>query len=152
MPYAYFLFALLQTLPLPGAAKHLAVFASTSAPAAAPSTKVSLNLDLTPNPGIHVYAPGAKDYMPISLKLDPPRGVTASPLRYPKSQTMTFEGQKIPVYDKPFRLVQVVTLDSSLKSGDTITVTGTLNYQACNEEVCFIPASVPVRWTIDVAK
>ena len=55
-------------------------------------------------------------------------------------------------YDKPFRLVQEVTLDRSVEAGKNVTVTGALNYQACTNQVCFIPASVPVSWTIAVSE
>src|SRR5205085_11852526 len=96
-------------------------------------------------------APGAKDYLPIALKMDPTNRVTIGALTYPKSQTLTFEGDQIPVYDKPFRLVQDVTLDRSVEAGQSVIVTGTLNYQACTNQVCFIPASVPVSWTIGVS-
>jgi len=107
-------------------------------------------VDVTPNPGIHVYAPGAKDFLPIALKLDGASGVTPGGLTYPKSQTLDVEGQKIPVFDKPFRLAQRITLDRSLKKGERITVTGTVNYQACDDKVCFIPAKAPVSWKIAI--
>src|SRR5439155_24094431 len=123
---------------------------STGANAATPGSKLSLFVDVAPKPGIHVYAPGAKDYLPIALAIDSRQGISVGQLIYPKSQTLTFEGQKIPVYDKPFRLTQEVTLDRSLKAGDTLTVTGTLNYQACTDEVCFIPASAPLRWMLTI--
>jgi DsbC/DsbD-like thiol-disulfide interchange protein len=133
--------------PLP---KHLSVASSSSLKTATPGSKVSLYVDVAPKAGIHVYAPGAKDYLPIALKLDAKSGVTIGALTYPKSQTLTFEGTKVPVYDKPFRLVQEVTLDRSLESGQAVTLTGTLDYQACDDRVCFIPAKAPVSWTIAV--
>ena len=34
--------------------------------------KVMLFVDVTPKTGIHVYAPGSKDYIPITLKLTSP--------------------------------------------------------------------------------
>jgi len=152
VPLALLLAILQLPLPLPGprVIKHLALVTSTSATPPAPGSKMSLYVDVTPNPGIHVYAPGAKDYQPIALKIDSARGLTTGSLTYPKSQTMMFEGQKIPVYDKPFRLVQQVTLGRSLKAGDTVTVAGTMTYQACTNEVCFIPTSAPVEWTLTV--
>ena len=131
-------------------AKHLTAIASTSANTATPGSRLSLFVDVAPKPGIHVYAPGAKDYLPIALEIESANDVTAGKLIYPKSQTLAFEGQKIPVYDKPFRLTQDVVLGRSLKAGDTLTLTGALNYQACTDKVCFIPASVPVRWTVNV--
>jgi DsbC/DsbD-like thiol-disulfide interchange protein len=140
------LLALLQVSP----PKHLTLATTSSAASAAAGSEVSLYVDVTPKPGIHVYAPGATDFLPIALTLDAASGVTIGALRYPKSQTLDLEGLKIPVYDKPFRLAQRVTLDRSLKKGETITVTGTVNYQACDDRVCFIPAKAPVRWTIAV--
>jgi DsbC/DsbD-like thiol-disulfide interchange protein len=139
-----FLVALLQVSP----PKHLTLATTASASSAASGGEISLFVDVTPNPGIHVYAPGAKDFLPIALKIDATKGVAIGALTYPKSQTLDLEGLKIPVYDKPFRLAQRVTLDRSLKKGETVTLTGTVNYQACDDKVCFIPAKVPVRWTI----
>jgi DsbC/DsbD-like thiol-disulfide interchange protein len=140
------LLALLQISP----PKHLTVVPTASATAAAAGSQVALYVDVVPNSGIHVYAPGAKDFLPIALKMNPADGVTVGALTYPKSQTLVFEGQKVPVYDKPFRLTQRVTLGQSLKAGETVTVTGTVNYQACDDQVCFIPASAPVRWTVEI--
>ena len=141
------LLTLLQILPAP---KHLAITATTSAATATPGSKVSLFLDITPNPGIHVYAPGAKDYLPIAVTIDPHPGVTVGAVKYPKSDTMVFEGERVPVYQKAFRLVDEVSLASSLKTADMVTLIGTVKYQACDDHVCYFPASVPVSWTIKV--
>ena len=143
--------ALLSLVQLAPAPKHLSLVATTSAAVVARGSAVQLWLDVTPKPGIHVYAPGAKDYLPIALVIDPRPGVTAGPIKYPKSETMLFEGEKVPVYEKPFRLVDEITLARSLKA-DTLTLTGTVKYQACDDRVCFIPASIPVGWTIALRK
>jgi DsbC/DsbD-like thiol-disulfide interchange protein len=132
----------------PAGAKHLAIAATASAETALPGSTVSLFLDITPRPGIHVYAPGAKGYLPIAVTFGQGAGIKMGDLKYPKSQTMSFEGEKVPVYEKPFRLVQEVSLDRSLKTGDAVMITGTVKYQACDDKVCFIPASAPVSWTI----
>src|SRR5213593_3238870 len=134
--YLILLLSLLQILPGP---KHLAIAATASAPTAAPGSKVSLFVDVTPNPGIHVYAPGAKDYLPIAVTIDPHPGVTVGAVKYPKSDTMVFDGERVPVYQKAFRLVDEVSLTSSLKAADTLTLTGAVKYQACNDRVCFLP-------------
>ena len=130
--------------------KHAAIAAAPIDVAAAPGGKVSLFVDVTPKPGIHVYAPGSKDYIPISIKMDPSTAVKAGKLTYPKSDIMTFGDEKVPVFQKPFRLTQDVTIAGSAKSGTTIALTGTVTYQACDDKVCFVPASVPVTWTVDV--
>ena len=37
-----------------------------------------------------------------------------------------------------------------LKAGDRVTVAGVLNYQACDDAVCFNPVSAPVSWSVTV--
>src|SRR5438045_6769053 len=109
---------LLSFLQILSAPKHLTITPSVSAATAGPGSKVSLFLDITPNPGIHVYAPGAKDYIPIAVTIDPHPGVTVGVVKYPKSDTMTFEGERVPVYEKAFRLVDDISLAASLKTAD----------------------------------
>ena len=151
MLFALFLYGL-SLFQLPTPPKHLTITATSSAATAAPASKVSLFLDITPNPGIHVYAPGAKDYLPIAVTIDPHPGVTVGAVKYPKSDTMVFDGERVPVYQKAFRLVDEVSLASSLKTTDTMTLTGTVKYQACDDHVCYFPASVPVSWSIKLRK
>ena len=149
MLFALFLYGL-SLFQLPTPPKHLTITATSSAATAAPASKVSLFLDITPNPGIHVYAPGAKDYLPIAVTIDPHPGVTVGAVKYPKSDTMVFDSERVPVYQKAFRLVDEVSLASSLKTADMVTLIGTVKYQACDDHVCYFPASVPVSWTIKV--
>lgn len=131
-------------------APHAAVVVSASAASAARGSKVSLYVDVTPNTGVHVYAPGAKDYVPIVVKMDPQSNLTFAELQYPKSETMDFAGEKVPVYEQAFRLVEDVQIGRGAKAGKTLTLTANVKYQACDDRVCFIPATVPVRWTIAV--
>lgn len=130
--------------------QHIAVAATASAASANPGAKVSLFVDVVPDPGIHVYAPGAKDYQAIAVTIDKQRGVTIGTVVFPKSEMLSFEGESVPVFQKPFRLTEAVTIAKSTKPGTRLTVNGTVAYQACDDKVCFIPASLPVSWTIDV--
>jgi len=136
--------------PRDAAPKHLRVATSASAADAAPGAKVSLFVDVTPAPGIHVYAPGAKDFLPIAVALDPATDATIGKTVYPKSETITFDDDRVPVFQKVFRLTAPLSIASLARRGTTITISGKVNYQACDDAVCFIPASVPVRWTIAV--
>jgi DsbC/DsbD-like thiol-disulfide interchange protein len=126
--------------------KHAAIVAAPVEGAVA--GKVTLFLDVTPKPGIHVYAPGSKDYIPISVKIDPVAGIKPGKLTYPKSEMMTFGEEKVPVFQKPFRLTQDIVLDKSAATGGTVSVAGTVHLQACDDRVCFPPENVPVKWTV----
>ena len=132
----------------PQGSKHAAIVAAPVEGAAA--GKVTLFLDVTPKPGIHVYAPGSKDYIPISVKLDPATGIKPGKLTYPKSEMMTFGDEKVPVFQKPFRLTQEIVLDKSAATAGTVNVAGTVHMQACDDRVCFPPENVPVKWTVTV--
>jgi DsbC/DsbD-like thiol-disulfide interchange protein len=138
-------------LPLQKAApKHVTLSASASAANAAPGSGMSLFLDVAPNPGIHVYAPGAKDYLPIGLTLEPVADLVVGKTIYPKAETIVFERERVPVFQKPFRLVEHVTIARTAKAGTTMTIRGRVTYQACDDKVCFIPASAPVTWTLTI--
>jgi hypothetical protein len=114
-------------------------------------TKAMLFIDVTPNPNIHVYAPGAKDYIPITVKLEPQVNVKFGKLSYPKSEMMTFADEKVPVFQKPFRMMQEITImGASLQPGATVAVKGTVDYQACDDKVCYPPESAPISWSLVV--
>jgi Thiol:disulfide interchange protein DsbD, N-terminal len=137
---------------LAAATPHIQMATSASAPDARAGATLRLFVDVIPDAKVHVYAPGAKDYQPITLVLEPRPGIKVGKLAYPKSQDWYFEPLKehVPVFQLPFRLEQTVTLGASLKTGDKVTVAGVLNYQACNDVVCFNPVSAPVSWTVTV--
>jgi DsbC/DsbD-like thiol-disulfide interchange protein len=131
--------------------KHVAI-TTPPPPSSGPGEKVSLTVEMSPNPGIHVYAPGAKDYLQVKLTLKPQADVTVGKLTYPKSEMVHFAAldETVPVYRKPFTLLQDVTLKKSLKPGSMMTLAGTLEFQACDDQVCFVPESVPVSWSLPV--
>jgi hypothetical protein len=31
-----------------------------------------------------------------------------------------------------------------------VTIEGTLRYQACDDRMCYVPKSVPLKWTLQV--
>jgi peroxiredoxin len=145
--------------PLPGtkiSTAHLDVTTYPSDSAIAPGNRITLALDVTPHRGIHVYAPGASGYRVIAVKLDAQPLLTALPIKYPASQIYLFKplNERTPVYEKPFTLLQDIELDgtpqaqTALRGRDSMTVNGTLEYQACDDKVCFNPESVPLSWTL----
>jgi DsbC/DsbD-like thiol-disulfide interchange protein len=132
--------------------KHVAITTPPVQTGTAPGGKVSLVVEMAPNPGVHVYAPGAKDYLPVKLTLKPQPDVKVGKLTYPKSEMVHFPvlNETVPVYHKPFKLLQDVTMAKSVKPGSTVTLAGTLEFQACDERICFVPESVPVSWTVTI--
>ena len=133
---------------------HITMATATTAGAGVkPGTTVKLFVDVIPDAKIRVYAPGAKDYLPVVLELSSlPASVRAGKLTYPPSQDWYFEPLKehVPVYQAPFRLTQDVTISASAKSGQSVTVQGVFKYQACDDTICYNPVNAPVSWTLTV--
>lgn len=136
---------------------HLEVLAWATDGTVAPGNRFALVVDVTPKTDMHVYAPGDHTYQVIRLRMDAPEFLRSHEVVYPPSQTYHFEplDETVPVYEEPFRLVQDVTIPMSreiaalaAEPGATVTLEGTLEYQACDHEVCYLPTEVPLSWEL----
>jgi peroxiredoxin len=137
---------------------HAEITTYVSDQVVAPGTVFSVVVEVTPRPGMHLYAPGKHNYRVVSLRLDGHPFLQARPLRYPASEIYHFKplDERVEVYQQPFRLVQDVVVSASadarkaLAAVTSLTVTGTLDYQACDDRVCFLSKSVPVKASVNV--
>ena len=135
---------------------HLTVSTYSTDATVALGNRFSLVVEVTPESGIHVYAPGATGYKVMTLSIAPQPFVRVLPLSYPASEIYVFKplNERVPVYQKPLRVSQEIVLDVTPEAqramGDkkTLTVNGTLDYQACDDQVCYNPVSVPLSWTM----
>ena len=128
---------------------HLRVLTATSATRVAPGARLSLYVDVTPKPTMHVYAPGQKDVIPVLLQLDAGPFKARAP-RFPPAEKYFFQplNETQLVYSKPFRVVQDITIAPNASGGTGLTVSGTLKYQACDDSICYMPVEVPVGWSL----
>ncbi len=139
---------------------HLTVVAGISDGVTAPGERHTLAFDVTPKPGMHVYAPGKHTYQVIGVSLDQQPWLRAGPTRYPASEIYHFVplNERVEVYMKPFRLERDVTVlatpdvRTQLAGQKTLTISGRLEYQACDDKLCYAPQSVPVQWTLDLTQ
>ena len=137
---------------------HLELTTYPSDAAVAPGNRFSVVVDIQPRPRMHMYAPGAKGYQVIALNIAPQPFVRQLSTKYPASEIYFFKplNERVPTYQKPFRLVQEVVLEgtpdaqAALRGKDTVTLTGTLDYQACDDTICFNPVSLPLSWTVSL--
>jgi peroxiredoxin len=137
---------------------HLDITTYTSAATIAPGDRFSVVLEIQPHSKIHVYAPGAKGYRVILLAVEPNPQIRALAIQYPPSEIYLFKplNERVPVFQKPFRLVQELVLEgapqaqAALRGKENVTVKGALEYQACNDKECFNPVSVPLSWTLNL--
>ena len=143
-----------------GTTAHLTLTAYPSDPRVTVGTRFSIAIEIVPNPNIHVYAPGAEQmgYRVIGLTMAPVPHVRFEPVEFPASEIYHFEplDERVRVYQQPFMLLQEVVIsgaaevEEALAGLDALTLTGTLDYQACNDELCFDPVSVPLSFTLDL--
>jgi hypothetical protein len=139
-------------------APHLEVTSYLTDRVAAPGTHFSIVLDIRPERRVHVYAPAVTGYKPIAFAVQPQPALVVRDAHFPKAEDYFFKplNEHVPVFQKPFRIVQDVEIDpsreaaSTLKDMQTMTMSGTLNYQACDDKLCFNPQSVPLSWTINL--
>ncbi len=135
---------------------HLDLRTYLSDASVAPGQRFSLALDIAPRRGMHVYAPGASSYRIVSLNITPQPHVRTMPLRYPASEIYHFVplNERVPVYQKPFTLLMDVVQDATAEARkafagrNELVVAGTLEYQACDDKICYNPVSLPLTWKV----
>ena len=85
-------------------------------------------------------------------------GVGVSPIAAVRGETahLSFTAYHVPIYQSPFTILQEIVMngdeqaESAMATLDALTFTGTLNYQACDDAICFLPQSIPVSFTVDL--
>ena len=130
---------------------HLRVTTSGGEQAEA-GKRVTLKIDVAPKPKMHVYAPGQPDYIVVSVALDPDPAFTAAAPKFPPPEKLFFAplNEEQLVYSHPFQITQNVALTRPAAGKASVTIKGTLRYQACDDVVCFLPTKVPVEWTVKI--
>jgi thioredoxin:protein disulfide reductase len=134
---------------------RLAVAVTADTAAVVPGRPTMLQVDMVPPPGIHVYAPGNPGYIPVSLTVTALPGVQVRPALYPAGEDYVFGElkERVKVYSRAFQVRQqvVVSREAARTAGASITFGGSVRYQACDDKVCFPPASVPISITLPIA-
>ena len=130
-------------------------------PPAAPvaiGQSAALSIRITPNPGVHVYAPGNKDYIPVVVTVTPTQGLATEAPAFPKAEDFFFGplAETVKAYSKSFVVTVPLRAESSLRSHVAtasiadLPVSGTVSYQACDEKVCFPPQSASFEGRLQV--
>jgi len=141
-------------------APHLQLALEQSDRTGVPGTRVTLAAEVRLPPDVHVYAPGAQGYKPIRLVLDAMPEMDLKPAIYPQSKMLFLPAihERVPVFEGTFRIRQDVKVSSGMdfagslgKDGKTFTIAGKLEYQACDQTKCYVPATVPVKWQLQVS-
>jgi hypothetical protein len=139
---------------------HLTFDASISDTEVAPGERVTIAVNVRPNPGIHVYAPGKHGYQVVRLTFDDQPWLRQHAAQYPSSEIYHFKplNERVEVFVKPFRLMTDVTILATqevqklLADRESLSITGALEYQACDDTVCFNPVRLPVSFIVKLKR
>lgn len=140
-------------------APHLQVALEQSDRAGVPGARITLAAEIHLPQDVHVYAPGAEGYQAIRLVLDETKEMEFKPAVYPPSKILYLPAikEKVPVLEGTFRINQDVKVSSAAefwgslgKEGRSLTISGKLEYQACDKAICYLPTSVALKWQIQV--
>ena len=140
-------------------APHLKVALEQSDRVGVPGSRITVTAEVQLPPGVHVYAPGTAGYKPVSMVIDSTPELELKPPVYPRAEVLYMPAiqERVPVFQGTFRIRQEVKVSSTAEfsnslgtDGRTLTITGKLNYQACDSKVCFLPSSVPLQWQLQV--
>jgi len=140
-------------------APHLQLSVGQSDRVAVPGNLVTLTAEVRLPPDVHVYAPGTKGYKTVKLAIDPLPDFEVRQASYPSAKILYLPAikERVPVFENTFRILQELKVNSMAEfsgalgaDGKKVLVKGTLEYQACDSKICFLPATVPLEWQFQI--
>ncbi len=140
---------------VPNANEVVAPTAYASADPVARNVPFQLAVVLKIRPGFHINAreKSAAYLIATDLKYELPAGFTAGEAIYPKGTLHTFAFSKdkpLNVYEDTVTLKLPVTATGDAPLGEQ-HIALKVRYQACSNEVCLPPVTLPVTATVNVA-
>jgi len=122
-----------------------------AAAAAGGPVRLALNVSLPETLHTQSNRPLDATLIPTVLTVDAPAGVTVDEIVYPAAVEFRQQGLDEPlmVFDHEFLIGVQVTLGPGVAAGDLV-LPARLRYQACNDMMCFSPATEEFAWTIRV--
>jgi Thiol:disulfide interchange protein DsbD, N-terminal len=135
-------------------AQHLTLTSYVSDDMVYAGNHVSLILEVDLPLRTHIYAPGVTGYHPAMFQLDPHPNVRFLDANFPKPVIMDLPviKERVPVYSGKVRITRDVVLgiDDSLREPRDIEITGTFEYQACDDKICYLEEKIPLTFSLSV--
>lgn len=139
---------------------QLTLKSSASDGSIAPGRRVTLVIEIDPKKKMHLYAPGVKGYIPIDWQMRDSKAISATAAAYPASHMLNLPTIKetVPVYDKHIRITRDIVIGQEneitgiIGPDRVLTVEAAFKYQACDDRECYLPKTIPLKWTFPVAK
>ena len=108
--------------------------------------RVTVALDLPAPWHVNANPAASPDFIPTTLTWAPNPSVRSVKIIYPRGQTIT-----VPWADTPVSLYSgKISIFSDVTITSNTTLAGVLKYQACDDQVCYAPKSVPVTLRAEI--
>ncbi|MGE0445719.1 MAG: protein-disulfide reductase DsbD domain-containing protein, partial [Vicinamibacterales bacterium] len=118
-----------------------------------PGSTVRLAVRVTLPEGLHVQSNAPKDpsLIPTTLTLEPPAGTEVKEIVFPDASDFTVAGidEPLKVFEHEFYIGVQLAVASTVPAGQ-LALPATLRYQACNDQLCFAPATADAPWKLTV--
>ena len=100
---------------------------------------------------MHLYAQGVKGYKSVSLDIQEDPSLKIHNPEYPDAKIMYLEviKEEVPIYKNSVRISRDLTLSPGYRQ-ENLVVSAALNYQACDENICYLPVEVPVTFELEI--
>jgi thiol:disulfide interchange protein len=114
------------------------------------SARVALRVLLPEKLHANSNKPRDPSLIPTVLTLAPPPGVSVEEIVYPDASDLVQKGvdQPLSVFEREFFIG--VSLKLAADAAGEIAIPGRLRYQACDDAVCYMPATATVDWRLRV--
>ncbi len=152
--YALLCFALpvgaIDLAPSYGPVAFETVASLTSAPQGG-TIQVAITLDISHPWHVNAHEPGGEFAVPTELVINAPEGFSVTEIVYPRGhkKKLEFSEDELWLYEGKTSIGVALTVAADAPVGDA-RLTGTLTYQACDNEKCLLPESEDIAITISV--
>ena len=148
-------FALLLCAPMLATAQGPEVtYSATTEYAATPAggtVKAVFTFNLGDTWHVNAHKPLDEFLIPTELVLTDANGIAMTQAVYPEHVIFDLAGDKMAVYEHTFYLGAILQIAADAAPGEH-KIQGELKYQACNDEMCFPPAKLPLELTVTIGE
>lgn len=132
----------------PGPADMTSIVA-TDGTAAGDKVRVALLVRLPEGLHANSNAPRDPTLIPMTLHVEVPDGITVEEIVWPEPIDLEQEGSPLPlaVFERDFMIGVLFHVRAAVAPGDH-AIGASLRYQACDDKMCYIPATVRAEWPL----
>jgi len=138
--------------PPPAAATLMRADAAKVTAAAGTTTEIAVALEVLPGWHVNANPPASEEMIPTTVELVSAPGLVAGHARYPagRKRKLSFADEELLVYDGSVTALVPLVIARDAAPGPH-TLGGRLRFQACNDQLCLPPVTVPFQVEIVVA-